>query len=80
MENFETIDKTIRKYIKTVLKIETVIDKYVPNTHIAEVFKDVLICSEFENEYPNVYHNVKYEPYDSLRVIKNIDKRDFCHF
>ncbi len=44
--NFETIDKVIRTYIKYVLKTDENISEYVPNTHIAETFKDVLIYSE----------------------------------
>jgi hypothetical protein len=65
-ETFKTIDKTIREYIKKTLKTDTQIDEYVPNTHIADTFKDVLIYSELENEYPEVYHNVKHDPYDKL--------------
>ncbi len=66
LETFKTIDKTIREYIKQTLKTDTQINEYVPNTHIAEVFKDVLIYSELEDKYPNIYHHIKYDPYDSL--------------
>lgn len=75
MGTFKTIDKTIREYIKQTLKLDTQINQYVPNTHIADVFKDVLIYSELENEYPEVYHNVKYDPYDKLGP--NVDPNDY---
>lgn len=64
--DFETIDKVIRTYIKYVLKIDGKINEYVPNTHIAETFKDVLIYSELESKNDELFHNVKYDPYDSI--------------
>lgn len=73
--NFENIDKTIREYIKQTLKLATQIDKYVPNTHVAETFKDVLIYSELENENPKIFNNVKEDPYDSLGP--NVDPNDY---
>ena len=63
---FNKIDKVIRVYIKFVLSSDKKINKYVPNTHIAEVFKDVLIYSELENMNPDIFHNVKHDPYDSI--------------
>lgn len=64
--DFETIDKVIRTYIKYVLKIDEKINEYVPNTHIAETFKDVLIYSELESKNGELFHNVKHDPYDSI--------------
>jgi hypothetical protein len=64
--DFETIDKVIRTYIKYVLKIDEKINEYVPNTHIAETFKDVLIYSELESKNEELFHNVKHDPYDSI--------------
>ena len=64
--DFETIDKVIRTYIKYVLKIDEKINEYVPNTHIAETFKDVLIYSELESKNEDTFHNVKHDPYDSI--------------
>ncbi len=64
--NFETIDKVIRTYIKYVLKTDENISEYVPNTHIAEIFKDVLIYSELESKNEDLFHNVKHNPYDSI--------------
>jgi hypothetical protein len=64
--DFETIDKVIRTYIKYVLKIDEKINEYVPNTHIAETFKDVLIYSELESKNEDLFHNVKDNPYDSI--------------
>ena len=72
---FKTIDKTIREYIKQTLKLDKQINQYVSNTHIADVFKDVLIYSELENENPEVYHNVKEDPYDKLGP--NVDPNDY---
>jgi hypothetical protein len=64
--DFETIDKTIRAYIKYVLKSDEKINEFVPNTHIAEKFKNVLIYSELESNNEHLFHNVKHNPYDSI--------------
>ena len=64
--DFETIDKVIRTYIKYVLKTDEKINEYVPNAHIAETFKDVLIYSELESKNEDTFHNVKHDPYDSI--------------
>jgi hypothetical protein len=64
--DFETIDKVIRTYIKYVLKSTEKINKYVPNTHIAEIFKEVLIYAELESKNEDIFHNVKHHPYDSI--------------
>jgi len=56
--DFNTIYKTIKTYIDFILKLETRINEYVPNTHIAEVFKEVLQACEKENMYPEIYHNI----------------------
>jgi hypothetical protein len=64
--DFSLINKTIREYIKQTLKTDTQIDEYTPNTQIADTFKNVLIYSELENEYPEVYYNVKDDPYDTI--------------
>jgi hypothetical protein len=75
IDTFKTIDKTIREYIKQTLKADTKINEFVPNTHIADTFKDVLIYSELENEYPEIYHNVKESPYDKLGP--NVNPNDY---
>ena len=64
--NFNEIDKTIRLYIKFVLNIDIKIDQYIPNTHIAEVFKNILSYSELEHIHQDIYYNVKHNPYDSI--------------
>jgi hypothetical protein len=64
--DFETIDKVIRTYIKYVLKTDEKINEFIPNTHIAETFKDVLIYSELESKNEDTFHNVKHDPYDSI--------------
>jgi len=53
--DFETIDKVIRTYIKYVLKTDKKIMEFIPNTHIAEIFKDVLIYSELESKNQYIY-------------------------
>lgn len=73
--DFETIDKLIRTYIKYVLKIDEKINEYVPNTHIAETFKEVLIYSELESKNEDIFHNVKHDPYDSIGT-NNLDDYD----
>jgi hypothetical protein len=42
------------------------INEFIPNTHIAEVFKDVLIYSELESKNEDIFNNVKHNPYDSI--------------
>lgn len=64
--DFKTIDKVIKAYINFVLKTDKKIVEFIPNTHIAESFKDVLIYSELEFKTGDIVHNVKYEPYDSI--------------
>lgn len=64
--DFEKIDKVIRTYIKYVLKTDEKISQFVPNIHIADIFKDVLIYSELESKNEDLFHNVKYDPYDSI--------------
>ena len=48
---------TIIKYIRTCLKTEDSINNYVPNTHIASVFREVLVYLELEHMYPYEFHN-----------------------
>lgn len=64
--DFETIEKTIKAYIKFTLKTKKNLIEHVPNTHVAEVFKDVLIYSELESKNGDLFHKVKQEPYDSI--------------
>lgn len=64
--DFDIIDKTIRAYMKAALKSKEQIIEFVPNYHIADSFKDVLIHSELENDNPDMFHKVKDDPYDSI--------------
>jgi hypothetical protein len=64
--NFKNIQNTIKTYINYTLKSKQIIDQYVPNTHIADIFKNVLIYSELESNNPYVFNNVKHDPYDSI--------------
>jgi hypothetical protein len=60
------IETAIIKYIKYATDADVQINEFVPNSHIAEVFKEVLIYSELESMNEYVFHNVKYPPYDSI--------------
>ena len=64
--NFDIVDRLLRKYIKFILKTDEQINEYVPNTHIAESIKYVLIYSELEFNNEHIFHNVKDDPYDSI--------------
>lgn len=57
--NFNGVYNIIKSYINFALKSKTQINEYVPNTHIAEMFKEVLQACEKESMYPEIYHNVK---------------------
>ena len=56
--NFDRVYKLIRLYIKDTLNSKVQINEYVPNTHIAEVFREVLRACELEAIYPNEFHNI----------------------
>lgn len=62
----QKIKKVIRKYIKYVLTLDGQVNQYVPNSHVAETFKGVLLYSELESKNEHILHNVEYEPYDSI--------------
>lgn len=47
-------DKLIR-YIRTASKCQTQINEYVPNSHIADTFEEVLECLEYMRDYPEVF-------------------------
>jgi len=55
--NYKTYYNLIVKYIRTTLKSKKQINEYVPNTHIAEIFREVLIYLELENMYPIIFHD-----------------------
>jgi len=62
---FNKANKIIRQYIKTTLELPQ-LNEYVPNSHIAEVFKDILVYVELESRFPSIYHFVKHDPLTSL--------------
>jgi len=62
--DFNSVFKTIKTYIDFTLNSKTQINEYVPNTHIAETFKEVLQACEKESMYPEIYHNLPYEEYE----------------
>ncbi len=49
---FKEAFDSVKAYIDFTLKSDDVINKYVPNTHIAETFKNTLILLELEHLYP----------------------------
>lgn len=65
MTDFNRANRIIRKYIKVAIELPQV-NEYVPNSHIAEVFKDILVYVELESRFPSAYHNVKHDPLTSL--------------
>lgn len=62
---FKRANNIIRKYIKTTLDLPQ-IKQFIPNSHIAEVFKDVLIYIELESRFPESYHFIKHNPLTTL--------------
>ena len=56
VSSYNDMFNLIIEYIKKTLNIKKKINDYVPNTHIAEYFRDVLIYLELENMYPNEFH------------------------
>jgi len=56
VSSYNDMFNLIIEYIKKTLNSEKKINDYVPNTHIAEYFRDVLIYLELENMYPNEFH------------------------
>jgi len=51
----------IKKYIKITKNEDAQINEYVPNVHIAMIFREVLIFLELENMYPTEFHNIPYK-------------------
>jgi hypothetical protein len=74
--DFKIINKTIREYIKYTLNTLEQINNYVPNTHIAEGFKDVLVYSECEFTYQDDYHQIKHDPLDKIGPKRNPNDYD----
>jgi hypothetical protein len=56
VSSYNDMFNLIIEYIKKTLKSKKKINDYVPNTHIAEYFREVLIYLELENMYPNEFH------------------------
>ena len=70
---YEKAFKLISSYIRATIKIEEPINDYVPNSHIADVFKDVLRYLELENMYPNEFHNDHIEKGESWTKAKGTE-------
>jgi len=71
--DFNSIYNIIKTYIDFTLNTESQINEYVPNTHIAKVFKEVLEGCEKENMYPEIYHNITIGGYDSVEDKSKFD-------
>jgi len=56
ISSYEDKYKLIILYIKETLKSDKQINEYVSNSHIAEIFREVLVYLELENMYPNEFH------------------------
>ena len=54
--SYDDMSKLILEYIKQTLNSKKQINQFVPNSHIAESFRDVLIYLELENMYPDEFH------------------------
>lgn len=66
-EKFEQVFAVVKKYISLTLKTKRQINEYVPNSHIAMVFKEVIQACEKESMYPDIYHNIKKTAYDYVK-------------
>jgi len=58
MSHFDKSFSIIHTYIKHTCNAKTQINEYVPNTHIAETFRDILIACELEYKYPKQFHEI----------------------
>jgi len=67
-KKFNTIFKIIKKYIDFTLNYKNQINEYVPNTHIASIFKEILQLCEKESMYPEIYHS------SSISVLNKINE------
>ena len=72
--NFDDVFNTIKIYIDFTLGSDKKINEYVPNTHIAEVFKEVLNACEKESMYPEVYHNLQDKDVKRISFLDKIDE------
>jgi hypothetical protein len=53
---YKTAYNLIYKYLKTAQNSKIQINEYVPNSHISETFRDVLIYLELEDMFPKEFH------------------------
>jgi hypothetical protein len=72
--SFEYVFKLISKYIKQTLDSDIQINQYVPNSHIAQSFRDVLIACEMEDMYKDVYHNLPHDDVPTISFLNVIDQ------
>jgi len=70
--SYEEMYDLIVSYIKNTMKAKEQIDEYVPNYHIAQNFRDVLIHLELENMYPNEFKSV-----EGLEILNNLNKDNY---
>jgi hypothetical protein len=55
IDKFNEVYNLIISYINDSLASVEQINEYVPNSHLAETFKQYLVHSELENKFPNEY-------------------------
>ncbi len=67
----ETYDLIV-SYIKNTMKAKEQIDEWVSNSHIAKVFKDVLVHLELEHMYSDEFKSVKV-----LEILNNLNKDNY---
>ena len=81
--NYQEGYDLIVKYITETLNEEVKINDYVPNSHIAMVFRDVLRYLELEHKYPSEFHikhvvnGEEYTKENGLRKITTIKKSNY---
>jgi hypothetical protein len=70
--SYEEMYDLIVLYIKNTMKSKEQIDKWVPNYHIAQKFRDVLIHLELEHMYPEDFRSFEY-----LKILKNLNDHNY---
>ena len=70
---FENAFNRVKSYIDFTLKTEEQINEYVPNTHIAETFKDTLKLMEIENLYPEEFKKIGDDQVKYFKITSVVD-------
>jgi hypothetical protein len=70
--SYEEMYDLIVLYIKNTMKAKEQIHEWVPNYHIAQKFRDVLIHLELEHMYPDEFKSV-----EVLEILNNLNKDNY---